>query len=171
MTIDLSDIRIRPYTSSDIPIVPEKHVELYKEDHNYPPDTFGKYVNDALADLPLSGGPLWIAEYEHSPASSSEPDPIWAGCVSIIPTDEPTGRLRFLLVAPAFRSCGLGRRLMEVALDYCLSRNFRKVTLSTAADCVSAHKLYRHFGFQRVKTVEGTPWGGGIHEWWEKEMI
>ena len=35
-------------------------------------------------------------------------------------------------VTPAFLSCGSGRRLLEIALEYCQTRNYERLTLSTA---------------------------------------
>ena len=54
---------------------------------------------------------------EYHPDKSGMPR--WAGSVAIVPSDEPTGRVRFGLVAPCFRSCGLGPKERNVALEYC----------------------------------------------------
>lgn len=166
MTVNLADIKFRPRTPADIPTVLERNVVLYEEDFNYPPDAFGQVVSEGLEELSRKGGILWIAEYH--PDESGTPQ--WAGSIAIVPSAKPTGRVRFLLVAAPFRSCGLGGKLLNVALEYCKEEGIRRVTLSTAADCVSAHKIHRDLGFERVKISEGTPWGGGIHEWWEKKL-
>lgn len=96
---------------------------------------------------------------------------VWAGCVAIVPTEksETTGRLRFMLVAPEFRSCGLGRQLIDIALKYCLEK-YTRMTLSTTGDCVSAHRLYDRHRFKLFEVTQGTPWGEMTHERWEKEL-
>jgi GNAT superfamily N-acetyltransferase len=91
--------------------------------------------------------------------------------VAVVPTeDDSTGRLRFMLVAPKFRSCGLGRKLLETALEYCVDMGYARVTLSTTGDCVGAHRLYTLFGFRQVEVTPGILWGESTHEWWEKEL-
>lgn len=173
MTIKLSDITIRPFVESDVAVVLDKHKVIYSEEFGFSPDAFSQYVSDALDDfLDRNGGMLWIAEYPNTRPSSEEPNeiekPIWAGCVAIAHMGNSTGRLRFLLVETPFRSCGLGRRLMEVALGYCEEMNYNHVVLSTAEDCQSAIRMYRKYGFRMVKSAEATVWGGKTDEWWEK---
>jgi GNAT superfamily N-acetyltransferase len=179
MTINLEDIHIRPSLPKDISTVIEKHKSLYYADNNYPPSQFGKYVTEAITPF-LQHHPdstLWIAEYTPTapepPTSgplSAPVETVWAGCVAVVHTDETTGRLRFMLVDPRFRSCGLGRRLLETALEFCRERKYCKVTLSTAEDCVAARKLYALYGFKLVKVTGGTPWGVSTDEWWEKKL-
>jgi GNAT superfamily N-acetyltransferase len=172
MTISLADINIRPFTTDDIPAVLEKHKELYAQEFNYPPDRFGKSVSEGLDEFVHDGtGLMWIAEHHPNPNSCGK-DVVWAGCVAVTPIkrSEVTGRLRFMLVAPEFRSCGLGQRLMNTALNYCLEKKYKRMTLSTTGDCVSAHRLYGRYGFKVVEVTKGTPWGGMTHEWWEKDL-
>jgi len=174
MMINLADIQIRPFTPDDLPIVLEKHQELYAREFNYPAGPFGKVVSEGLLDQFVNdhgGGVMWIAE--HRPKSNSDgKNVVWAGCVAVVPTDksETAGRLRFMLVAPEFRSCGLGRKLMDTALNYGLEKKFTRMTLSTTGDCVAAHRLYDRYGFKVVEVTQGTPWGEMSHEWWEKEL-
>jgi ribosomal protein S18 acetylase RimI-like enzyme len=178
MTISLADIVLRSFTPNDIPIILEKHKLLYAKEFNYPPESFGKYVSEALDSfLATKDGAMWIAEYpSHQEPSLEESSTvveggrIWAGCIAIVPTDERTGRLRFLLIEPMFRSCGLGRRLMDTALEHCAKHNFGRVTLSTAGDCLSARRLYERYGFKIVKVAGRTEWGGITDEWWEKPL-
>jgi ribosomal protein S18 acetylase RimI-like enzyme len=172
MTIKLSDVTIRPFVDSDVAVVLDKHRVIYSAEFGFSPDAFSQYVSHALDDfLDRNGRMLWIAEYPNT-RPSEEPNeiekPIWAGCVAIAHVGNSTGRLRFLLVEAPFRSCGLGRRLMEVALAYCEEMNFNRVVLSTAEDCQSAIRMYRKYGFRMVRSAEGTVWGGKTDEWWEK---
>lgn len=173
MILTLSDIIIRPFVPSDIPIVLEKHKVLYAKEFGYLPDAFSTYVSDALDDfLERKGGMLWIAEYPKASAAKDLSDDveqsIWAGCIAIVRIGNGIGRLRFLLVDFPFRSCGLGRKMMEVALGYCEDMNYKRIVLSTAGDCQSAIRMYKKFGFRMVKSSEGTVWGGLTDEWWEK---
>lgn len=59
MTINSTDIRIRPFVASDIVIVLGKDKVLYAEECGYPPDAFSKYVSNALDEfLNRNGGML-----------------------------------------------------------------------------------------------------------------
>ena len=169
MTRSLTDIKIRPYTPADLPVVLEKHKELYAEEFNYPPGPFGEVVAKGLDHFASGGsGMMWIAEYQ-SKHDSVGKNVVWAGSIAVVST-ETTGRLRFMLVAPEFRSCGLGRRLMDTALDYCVQKKCKRMTLWTTGDCVSAHRLYDRYGFKAIEVTEGTPWGAMTHECWEREL-
>lgn len=173
MTINLEDIALRPYTRNDIPVIIERHQALYWEEFKYPTDAFGKHVSKGLDQLVQSeGARLWIAEYQ--PPSNNEnenPEKIWAGSIAVVPIGLKTGRIRFLLVESAFRSCGLGRRLIETALDHCRAEEYKVVALSTAGECVAAHRLYTRYGFKQIKAMPGTPWGTeSTDEWWERNL-
>jgi GNAT superfamily N-acetyltransferase len=162
MTISLKEITLRPSTPNDIDIILEKHISLYYKEFNYPPIQFGKHVSEGLLPFRQQTPPghLWIAEYTPTPptptSNANTARLEWAGCVAVVPTDDDsTGRLRFMLVAPKFRSCGLGRKLLETALEYCLDKGYSRVTLSTTGDCVGAHRLYTLFGFRQVEVTRG----------------
>jgi GNAT superfamily N-acetyltransferase len=176
MTINLNEITLRSSTPNDIDIVLENHISLYSKEFNYPPTQFGTHVSKGLLPFrqPSPPGHLWIAEYTTPPSPTSNPNTQsleWAGCVAVVPTDDDsTGRLRFMLVAPKFRSCGLGRKLLETALEYCVDMGYARVTLSTTGDCVGAHRLYTLFGFRQVEVTPGILWGESTHEWWEKQL-
>jgi GNAT superfamily N-acetyltransferase len=178
MTITLSEISLRKFTNEDIALVLEKHKTLYAEEFGFPPEKFGKMVSDGLDELVTSHGMMWIAEYRAGASDSMQAEAsentaessVWAGSVAIVPMDGSTGRLRFMLIDPTFRGCGLSKYLLQTALDYCRQKNYRRVTLSTTANCVSAHRLYRKNGFAPFKIIHGTEWGGSTDEWWEKEL-
>jgi GNAT superfamily N-acetyltransferase len=173
MTINVEDITLRRYTSSDIPTVIERHERLYWEEFSYPPDAFGKHVSNGLEQLvQMEDARLWIAEYQ-PPSNGGDviPEKTWASSIAIVPIGEKTGRIRFLLVGSEFRTCGLGKRLIETALDYCRTEGYTMAALSTAGECVAAHRLYRRYGFEQVKVKPGTPWGkGSTDEWWETKL-
>ena len=178
MAISLSGISLREFSHKDVSTVLEKHKILYAEEFGFPPDKFGKIVSQGLDELVASNGMMWIAEYRSDACENRQPDssgisaesPVWAGSVAIVPIDESTGRLRFMLIDPAFRGCGLGKYLLQTALDYCRQKDYRRVSLSTTANCVFAQQLYRKNGFAPFKVIHGTEWGGSTDEWWEKEL-
>ncbi|MEV5904023.1 GNAT family N-acetyltransferase [Streptomyces sp. NPDC052127] len=95
-----------------------------------------------------------VAEYaaRHSPATEAawiaEVDGERAGCVFLVADDQPgVAKLRALLVTPAARGLGLGTRLVEESLAFAREAGYRRVTLWTTNNLVSARRIYEHFGF------------------------
>ncbi|MFF1868586.1 GNAT family N-acetyltransferase [Kitasatospora herbaricolor] len=71
-----------------------------------------------------------------------------AGYVMLAAGDRPDeAKLRVLLVTPAARGLGLGSRLVEGALAFARAAGYRRVTLWTTDNLVSARRIYQHFGF------------------------
>jgi len=75
--------------------------------------------------------------------------------------EELWGEIHELVIAPAFRHQGLGRRLIEHALRYLASCGCRRVGLWVGKENEVAKKLYRQMGFHYE----------GIHGVWERWTI
>ncbi|MFF3934838.1 GNAT family N-acetyltransferase [Streptomyces phaeofaciens] len=98
-----------------------------------------------------------VAEYgaKHSPATEAawiaEVDGERAGCVMLVADDRPgVAKLRVLLVTPAARGLGMGTRLVEETLAFAREAGYRRMTLWTTDNLVSARRIYQHFGFVLV---------------------
>lgn len=82
-----------------------------------------------------------------------------AGIVIVVPPDSSACRLaqgnevemHLLGVKPVYRGHGLGRRLVEAALDTARSNGYHKMILWTQTSMQTAQKLYEAVGFVRVK--------------------
>lgn len=80
-------------------------------------------------------------------------------------------RLRLLLVEPAARGLGLGRRLVQEVLRFCREAGYRKITLFTDQRLETARRLYAGHGFQLVKSEPHTRFGPDcVGETWELEL-
>jgi len=62
----------------------------------------------------------------------------------------PAGALHDVVVDPAFRRRGVGRRLLDAALAYLRSRGAPRVVLSTAVQNEPAQSLFASLGFRRT---------------------
>ena len=80
-------------------------------------------------------------------------------------------RLRLLLVEPAARGLGLGRRLVQEVIRFCREAGYRKITLFTDQRLETARRLYAGHGFQMTKSESHTRFGPDcVGETWELEL-
>lgn len=102
---------------------------------------FEALVARIVADHGHSHDPLreaaWVAEL----------DGVRVGCVLCVQEDDETARLRILLVDPAARGHGLGRRLVETCVGFASDAGYRRVTLWTNDVLVAARRIYDSAGF------------------------
>ncbi len=81
-------------------------------------------------------------------------DGVAAGCVALrrIPADGLACEMKRLWVDGAFRGFGLGRRLVEEAIEWAKQREFGAMYLDTVpAAMPEANRLYAAMGFERVE--------------------
>lgn len=79
--------------------------------------------------------------------------------------DDPNGpRLRFFITSDAARGTGVGRRLMQEAMDFARQADLPSVYLWTFEGLAPAIHLYEVFGFQKVKAHVDEQWGEPLHE-------
>lgn len=76
-----------------------------------------------------------------------------AGCVMVQPVDDGVAEVRRLYVRPAVRGLGIGRALMQAALDTARIAGHHTLRLETLAAMHEAVALYRRLGF-----VDVPPW-------------
>ena len=66
---------------------------------------------------------------------------------------EPVAILDDLVVAPAFRGAGVGRLLMDKAIEFCSERGQARISLQTDLDNNRAQRLYESCGFMRSSMI------------------
>lgn len=77
-------------------------------------------------------------------------DDTLAGCVALRPLDGQTGEMKRLYVRSAYRSLGLGQRLVEAVIAAARQAGFRELRLDTLPTMASAQSLYRRLGFAEI---------------------
>jgi len=121
----------------------------YRLDH-----TFEGYVAAGLGEFAKSYDEgqdrLWVAEK----------DGYIVGSIAIAGQPGKTAQLRWFLVHPDARGAGLGRRLVQEALNFCRERSFESVFLWTLSDLKAAAHLYTDAGFERTEQKTHQIWGG-----------
>ncbi|MGH8178826.1 MAG: GNAT family N-acetyltransferase [Steroidobacter sp.] len=73
-----------------------------------------------------------------------------AGCVGLRPLDSRTGEMKRLYVRPAYRSCGLGKRLIEAVIHAAGQAGYSELRLDTLPSMAPAQGLYRRLGFVEI---------------------
>jgi ribosomal protein S18 acetylase RimI-like enzyme len=82
------------------------------------------------------------------------------GSIVIVHQPDQTARLRWFIVLPEARGAGLGRRLLENAVNFCRQKGFSSVILWTISDLKTAAHLYRSVGFRLTEQHTHEIWGG-----------
>lgn len=65
-------------------------------------------------------------------------------------------RLRWFIIDPDYHGQGLGKRLMDRAMEFCHSQGFKRVYLTTFAGLNTARHLYEKHGFQLCGEEDGS---------------
>lgn len=91
---------------------------------------------------------LWVAEGQPG-------EPSLLGMVAVRVVGDDVAELRRLRVHNDFRKQGIGRALVEHALQHCRQHEFLKVVLDTFVEQHAAIGLFEQFGFRHARSREG----------------
>lgn len=154
---------IRTCKSGELSYISYLHCRVYEREYGFD-GTFELYLLDAMAQYlkdAESRGQVWVVEDSGHVG----------GSIAIVETDRDTVQLRWFILAPEMRSKGLGKRLMETALEYCRTRDYGKVFLWTVDRLEAARHLYEKYGFENMEQVEHDIWGQQlVEERWELDL-
>lgn len=79
------------------------------------------------------------------------------GCVAFYRLSEGICELKRLYVRPAFQGHGIGKLLMQRALDDAKSLHYRIMRLDSLRRLTSAEPLYTKFGFTEIAAFNNSP--------------
>ncbi len=141
----------------DIGAVIRLHGLVYGAEYQFD-YTFEGYVAEGLVQFLKAHDPgrdcLWLAEEEDQ----------LVGCIAIVHRTNTEAQLRWFLLHPDFRGQGLGRRLLNQALDFCRAAGYQTVLLWTVRGLQAATHLYRSAGFRITEAHTASLWGRTITE-------
>ena len=81
-----------------------------------------------------------------------------------IHAEDEGAHLRWFIISEALRGYGVGRKLINRAIDFCKSRGYKKTYLWTFEGLDAAGHLYENAGFELIKKHSGVQWGTMVNE-------
>jgi GNAT superfamily N-acetyltransferase len=103
-----------------------------------------------------------------------ERDGFWVACVDgrIVGSiaidglnhDSKGAHLRWFIVAPENQGQGIGKILIEEAIEFCREKRFGRIYLWTFTGLDAARHLYERYGFRLCEQCEGNQWGKTVTE-------
>ena len=155
---------LRDPQPGDMGWVVQSHGALYAREYGFD-SSFEALVAEIsakfLASFDASRERCWIAEIDGAPV----------GSVFLVRQTDDIAKLRLLLVDPAGRGQGLGRRLVGECISFARACGYRKITLWTQSILLTARKIYQDAGFVLAATEPHRSFGQSlIGETWELEL-
>jgi len=93
------------------------------------------------------------------------------GSIAIAKSDDKTAQLRFFLIEPEGRGKGIGKKLIETALEFCSEKDYTHIFLETLSKLKTARHIYKSKGFEITHTQENSEWGKDlIEERWDMDL-
>src|SRR5207244_11080205 len=76
----------------------------------------------------------------------------------------PTRRSSDLLIEPKYRSIGLGKKLMQLYMEFLRRGHYQSSYLWTTHELEAAASLYKRYGFKLTEEKESTAFGKRLKE-------
>jgi GNAT superfamily N-acetyltransferase len=141
----------------DIGQIIRLHGLLYAQEYGWD-HTFEAYVAESLARFALHHDPqrecIWLVDHEEDVA----------GSIGIVAGDNGAAQLRWFLLAPALRGKGLGRKMIDHAVEFARAAAYDSIFLWTVRGLDAAAALYQQAGFVLSEEKPGVHWGAQVIE-------
>jgi len=125
----------------DLGYVIYRHGQLYAEEYNYGV-SFEMYVAKGIAEFYGAYDPsrdrVWICECRDK----------MIGFLLLQHRGDNMAQLRYFFVEKEFRGTGLGKRMMQLFMDFLRQRNYAGCYLWTTHELETAAALYTRYGFE-----------------------
>ena len=133
------------------------HGWLYAEECGYDRN-LELYVAKGICDAMLgdrgNGCRFWLAKAADT----------LVGAVAVVEHSDETAQLRWFLVRPDHRRCGLGKELFRRAVAHCREKNYAETFLDTTAEQTTAIRMYEAAGFVKIAEHASAAWGKTLVE-------
>jgi N-acetylglutamate synthase-like GNAT family acetyltransferase len=97
---------------------------------------------------------IWIVEQRHTVQ----------GCLAVVKSGEAKAQLRWFLVHPDLRGKGIGKKLLDEAVQFTRENGYTSLFLWTVSILEAANKLYIRTGFRLTEEKTHIIWGKSLIE-------
>jgi ribosomal protein S18 acetylase RimI-like enzyme len=155
--LSLNDIKIRTQLQSgDLGYVIYLHGKLYNKEYGYGLG-FESYVAESLHEFYQQYNPknsrVWFCEHQEK----------IIGFLFLMNRGD-SAQLRYFLIESEYRGIGLGKKLMELYMEFFKQCGYRKGYLLTTHELPTAAHLYKGYGFKLVSETESDSFGKPLIE-------
>ena len=158
------EVTLRTHRPGDMGWVVQQHGALYAREYNWD-ISFEGLCAEIAAQFLKNFDPVrercWIAEIDGQRV----------GSVFLVKHTDDVAKIRLLLIDPAGRGFGTGKRLVDECIAFARSCGYRKITLWTQSMLLAARGIYQKAGFVHVATEPHHSFGHDlIGETWELDL-
>ena len=155
------EITLRVHRPGDMGWIVQQHGLLYAREYGWDISfeaLCAEITAQFLKDFDPARERCWIAEIDGQQV----------GSVFLVKHSDEVAKIRLLLIDPAARGHGLGKRLVDECIAFARSCGYRKITLWTQSMLLAARGIYQNAGFVHVATEPHHSFGHDlIGETWE----
>jgi DNA-binding MarR family transcriptional regulator/GNAT superfamily N-acetyltransferase len=160
----IPEIIIRPFQPGDVGYVGYIHGKIYSTTYQFG-RIFEFYVMKGLTEFLINneGGELWIAEVNGE----------IVGSIAITKANDSVAQLRWFVLDEKFQGLGIGKKLIETALNFCKEKHYQNVFLWTVSTLETARYLYKKYHFKLTEEKPNVEWTGTklIEERWDLNLL
>jgi GNAT superfamily N-acetyltransferase len=153
----VDDIQIRTTIKpGDIGYIIYLHGILYAAEYDWDYN-FETYVAEPLCAFARSKDPqqrIWIVQ---------QSDKV-CGSIALTRISSDKAQLRWFLLHPSLRGIGIGKKLMNMLLDFARQEHYQSIELWTVKGLDVACALYRRYGFELTEERTSHVWGSTVVE-------
>ncbi|MFC6040034.1 GNAT family N-acetyltransferase [Paenisporosarcina macmurdoensis] len=158
-----SNVSIRSFRAGDVGYVAHLHGILYDKTYKFGPK-FEYYVMKGLAEFMINndGGELWVVEVNGK----------IVGSIAITKSNDTVAQLRWFVLDENYQGLGIGKKLMETAINFCHNQGYQHVFLWTVSILETARYLYKKYNFTLTEEKSNDEWTGTklIEERWDLDL-
>ncbi len=158
-----SEVLIRPFQPGDVGYVACLHGRLYDTTYHFG-RMFEYYVMKGLTEFMINtdGGELWVAEIDNEVV----------GSIAITKSTDTVAQLRWFILDENYQGKGIGKKLIETALNFCKEQQYQHVFLWTVNILKTARYLYQKYNFRLTEEKPNDEWTGSklIEERWDLDL-
>ena len=158
MQMDYQGISIRTeLKSGDIGYIIYLHGWLYKKEYDYG-ISFEAYVAKGLSEFfshyDNEKDCVWVCEHDKS----------IVGFLLLMHRENNAAQLRYFILLPAYRKIGLGKKLMELFMEWLRDHHYQSAYLWTTNEQTAAAALYQKFMFKLKEELDSASFGKPLKE-------